>query len=53
MLPNFATSREKLNKPEIQEAETPLHLCKQLLEAAEACEVSYEIFQCLRNSALL
>ncbi|XP_031278743.1 pachytene checkpoint protein 2 homolog [Pistacia vera] len=38
MLPNFAATREKLNKPEMQEDQTLLHQCKQLLEAAEACE---------------
>ncbi|KAK2663656.1 hypothetical protein Ddye_002230 [Dipteronia dyeriana] len=38
ILPNFSTVREKLSKPEIQEAEAPLPLCKQLLEAAEVCE---------------
>ncbi|KAM1025834.1 hypothetical protein ACFX13_039580 [Malus domestica] len=38
MLPNFASLKEKLNMPEVQDAQTPLHLCKQLFETAEACE---------------
>ncbi|XP_048445574.1 pachytene checkpoint protein 2 homolog [Pyrus x bretschneideri] len=38
MLPNFAILKEKLNMPEVQDAQTPLHLCKQLFETAEACE---------------
>lgn len=38
MLPNYGTLKEKLNSAEIQEGETMLHLSKQLLEAAEACE---------------
>lgn len=38
MLPNYTSLKEKLNMNENQEAET-LHLCKQLLEAAEECEV--------------
>ncbi|XP_009362937.2 pachytene checkpoint protein 2 homolog [Pyrus x bretschneideri] len=38
MLSNFASLREKLNMPEVQDAQTPLHLCKQLFETAEACE---------------
>uniref|UniRef100_A0A5B7B7Z9 Pachytene checkpoint protein 2 homolog n=1 Tax=Davidia involucrata TaxID=16924 RepID=A0A5B7B7Z9_DAVIN len=37
-LPNYASMKEKLNVPAIQDTQTPLHLCKQLLEAAEACE---------------
>ncbi|EXB93902.1 Pachytene checkpoint protein 2-like protein [Morus notabilis] len=37
MLPNYSSLKEKLNMHENQEAET-LHLCKQLLEATEACE---------------
>jgi hypothetical protein len=31
--------KEKLNMPGTLEVQTPFHLCKQLLEAAEACEV--------------
>ncbi|XP_068306037.1 pachytene checkpoint protein 2 homolog [Pyrus communis] len=38
MLPNFASLKEKLNIPEVQDAQTPLRLCKQLFETAEACE---------------
>ncbi|KAF3437532.1 hypothetical protein FNV43_RR20286 [Rhamnella rubrinervis] len=38
MLPNYASLKEKLNMPETQEPQTLLHLCKQLLETAEACE---------------
>ncbi|XP_068308760.1 pachytene checkpoint protein 2 homolog [Pyrus communis] len=38
MLSNFTSLREKLNMPEVQDAQTPLHLCKQLFETAEACE---------------
>ncbi|KAK9278699.1 hypothetical protein L1049_028274 [Liquidambar formosana] len=38
ILPNYVSLKEKLNMPEIQHAESPVHLCKQLLEAAEACE---------------
>lgn len=35
--------KEKLNMPEMQEAQTKFHLCKQLFEAAEACEVSEKL----------
>lgn len=38
ILPNYATMKEKLNMPEMQEVKTPFLLCKKLLEAAEACE---------------
>ncbi|KAH7528396.1 hypothetical protein FEM48_Zijuj05G0067900 [Ziziphus jujuba var. spinosa] len=38
MLPNYCSLKEKVNMPESQEAQTLLHLCKQLLETAEACE---------------
>ncbi|XVF08426.1 hypothetical protein REPUB_Repub07fG0002700 [Reevesia pubescens] len=38
ILPDYVTLKEKLNTHEIQEVQTTLHLCKQLLEAAEACE---------------
>ncbi|KAH7549829.1 hypothetical protein JRO89_XS13G0088000 [Xanthoceras sorbifolium] len=38
ILPNFVTLREKLSKPEVEDAEAPLPLSKQLFEAAEACE---------------
>ncbi|KAA8542214.1 hypothetical protein F0562_023366 [Nyssa sinensis] len=37
-LPNYAGLKEKLSAPLIQDSQTPLDLCKQLLEAAEACE---------------
>ncbi|KAL6281040.1 hypothetical protein ACE6H2_017921 [Prunus campanulata] len=37
MLPNYGSLKEKLNMPEVQDART-LHMCKQLLETAEACE---------------
>nr|POE50777.1 pachytene checkpoint protein 2 like [Quercus suber] len=36
VIPNFASMKEKLNMPEMQDAQTKFHLCKQLLEAAEA-----------------
>ncbi|XWS60069.1 hypothetical protein CRYUN_Cryun07bG0002500 [Craigia yunnanensis] len=36
ILPDYVTSKEKLNMHEIQEVQPTLHLCKQLLEAAEA-----------------
>ncbi|XP_057950688.1 pachytene checkpoint protein 2 homolog isoform X2 [Malania oleifera] len=35
LLPNYASLKEKLN---MQEPQSPLHLCKQLVEVAEACE---------------
>ncbi|KAJ6888744.1 pachytene checkpoint protein 2 [Populus alba x Populus x berolinensis] len=38
MLPYYSTLREKLNAPDIQEAQPVLPFWKQLLEAAEACE---------------
>ncbi|XP_021292377.1 pachytene checkpoint protein 2 homolog isoform X2 [Herrania umbratica] len=38
ILPDYVTLKEKLSMPEIQEVQTTLHLWKQLLEAAEACE---------------
>ncbi|KAL4634158.1 hypothetical protein ACB092_04G178500 [Castanea dentata] len=38
VVPNFASTKENLNMPEMQETQTKFHLCKQLLEAAEACE---------------
>ncbi|KAK9926803.1 hypothetical protein M0R45_024014 [Rubus argutus] len=38
MLPNYASLKEKLNMHQIQDSQTPLHLCRQLLETAEACE---------------
>ncbi|KAF5732178.1 putative thyroid hormone receptor interactor [Tripterygium wilfordii] len=38
IFPNYATMKEKLSMPELQVVEAPLHLCKQLLEVAEACE---------------
>ncbi|XWS36934.1 hypothetical protein CRYUN_Cryun19dG0000300 [Craigia yunnanensis] len=38
IFPDYVTLKEKLNMHEIQEVQTTLHLCKQLLEAAEACE---------------
>ncbi|KAL6181816.1 hypothetical protein ACLB2K_048465 [Fragaria x ananassa] len=38
VLPNYASLKEKLNMPQIHDAQTPLHLCRQLLETAEACE---------------
>ncbi|XWS47647.1 hypothetical protein CRYUN_Cryun13aG0002100 [Craigia yunnanensis] len=38
ILPDYVTLKEKLNMHEIQEVQTILHLCKQLLDAAEACE---------------
>lgn len=47
VLPNYSTLREKLIAP--TEAQPVLHFCKQLVEAAEACEVSSEIFQTLLN----
>ncbi|XP_041029036.1 LOW QUALITY PROTEIN: pachytene checkpoint protein 2 homolog [Juglans microcarpa x Juglans regia] len=37
ILPNYATMKEKLNMPETQEVQS-FRLCKQLLEAAGACE---------------
>ena len=49
MLPNYSTLREKLNAPDIQEAQPVLPFWKQLLEAAEACEVSSQFFQSLLN----
>ncbi|KAE8124324.1 hypothetical protein FH972_019222 [Carpinus fangiana] len=39
ILPNYTSMKEKLNMPAAtQEVQTPFHLSKQLLEAAEACE---------------
>ncbi|GLT28063.1 hypothetical protein SLA2020_030200 [Shorea laevis] len=38
MLPNYVTLKEIFNSTEIQKVQTTLPLCKQLLEAAEACE---------------
>ncbi|XP_050378176.1 pachytene checkpoint protein 2 homolog [Argentina anserina] len=38
MLPNYASLKEKLNMPQIHDTHTPLHLSRQLLETAEACE---------------
>ncbi|XVF11164.1 hypothetical protein REPUB_Repub08aG0002300 [Reevesia pubescens] len=38
ILPDYVTLKEKLNMHEIQEVQTTFHKCKQLLEAAEACE---------------
>ncbi|MBA0644237.1 hypothetical protein Goklo_028422, partial [Gossypium klotzschianum] len=38
ILSDYVTLKEKLNMHEIQEAQTTFHLCKQLAEAAEACE---------------
>ncbi|XP_062169002.1 pachytene checkpoint protein 2 homolog isoform X2 [Alnus glutinosa] len=40
ILPNYTSMKEKLNMPGTQEVQTPFHLCKQLLEVAEACELS-------------
>jgi hypothetical protein len=42
VLPDYSTLREKLNAP--TEAQPVLNFCKQLLEAAEACEVSSKSF---------
>lgn len=44
MLPNYCSLKEQVNMPESQEARTLLHLCKQLLATAEACEVRSKIF---------
>ncbi|GLU21538.1 hypothetical protein SLE2022_376710 [Rubroshorea leprosula] len=38
MLPNYVTLKEIFNSTEIQDVQTTLPLCKQLLKAAEACE---------------
>ncbi|KAL6182505.1 hypothetical protein ACLB2K_043924 [Fragaria x ananassa] len=38
MLLNYASLKEKLNMPQIHDAQTSLHLCRQLLETAEACD---------------
>ncbi|EEF51917.1 pachytene checkpoint protein 2 homolog [Ricinus communis] len=38
VLPNYPTLKEKMNGSAAQEAQTPVKLGKQLLEAAEACE---------------
>ncbi|KAE8678227.1 Pachytene checkpoint protein 2-like protein [Hibiscus syriacus] len=38
ILPDYATLKEKSNMDENQEVQTTIHLCKQLAEAAEACE---------------
>ncbi|KAE8705250.1 Pachytene checkpoint protein 2-like protein [Hibiscus syriacus] len=38
ILLDYATLKEKLNIDENQEVQTTIHLCKQLAEAAEACE---------------
>ena len=51
ILPDYVTLKEKLNMHEIQEVQTTLHLCKQLLEAAEACEVSNRTLECTLNLA--
>ncbi|KAF5185814.1 Pachytene checkpoint protein 2-like protein [Thalictrum thalictroides] len=37
-LPTYSSLREKLNVPDTKDPNTPLHLPKQLLEAAEVCE---------------
>lgn len=44
MLPNFSILKEKLSNPDIQEADRSQHFYKQLLEAAEACEVRNKMF---------
>ncbi|GKV25994.1 hypothetical protein SLEP1_g35361 [Rubroshorea leprosula] len=38
MLPNYVTLKQIFNSTEIQDVQTALPLCKQLLKAAEACE---------------
>ncbi|KAI8543788.1 hypothetical protein RHMOL_Rhmol08G0245800 [Rhododendron molle] len=38
ILPNYASSKEKLNMPTTHDTQAPTDLSKQLLEAAEACE---------------
>ncbi|XP_020537414.1 pachytene checkpoint protein 2 homolog isoform X2 [Jatropha curcas] len=38
MLPNYSTLKEKRNAPDGPEAQIPVNLCEQLLEAAQACE---------------
>lgn len=38
VLPTYVASKEKLNMIEMHELDCQSHLCKQLLEAAEACE---------------
>ena len=42
MLPNYSTMKEKMNGLTMKEAQMPVILYKQLLEAAEACEVRSE-----------
>ncbi|KAL1812426.1 hypothetical protein ACET3Z_022491 [Daucus carota] len=37
-LPNYCSLKEKLSVAVTQESQTPLHLCQQLYEVAEACE---------------
>ncbi|KAG8652600.1 pachytene checkpoint protein 2 homolog isoform X2 [Manihot esculenta] len=39
VLPNYSTLKEKLNAADIQEGQAPVDLYKQLLEAAQACEL--------------
>lgn len=39
VLPNFASLKDNLSKVVSAESQMSAHLCKQLLEAAEACEV--------------
>ncbi|KAI4343704.1 hypothetical protein L6164_011021 [Bauhinia variegata] len=38
ILPNYASLKERLKAPDVDEASIPIQLCKQLLETAEACE---------------
>lgn len=38
ILYNYASLKERMNRPMVQDCETALHRSKQLLEAAEACE---------------
>ncbi|KAG5230231.1 pachytene checkpoint protein [Salix suchowensis] len=51
VLPNYSTLREKLIAP--AEAQPVLHFCKQLVEAAEACEVSRMSGRSLRKLPFL
>ncbi|KAA0055262.1 pachytene checkpoint protein 2-like protein [Cucumis melo var. makuwa] len=38
MLPNYAGLKERINIPETEKVDVPLHICKLLLKVAEACE---------------
>lgn len=47
MLPNYAGLKERINIPETEKVDVPLHICKLLLKVAEACEVCDKNLGCL------